>query len=127
MILNRKKQTAPSQNEIWLQSLGLLFNACEPLTYDCMRTEEEQKELYKNIEHYTHYCAEVKRDIDSGKIPVTFDAWEEIQNEFIQLPTTESNKDFWIDLDDRVSKSNLTPTEFVKRIETITKGTTDAQ
>ena len=61
--------------EIWLQSLGLLFNACKPLTYDCDRTDNEQKLLFDDIENHSYYCQSVKDDIDNGRRPKTLDEW----------------------------------------------------
>jgi hypothetical protein len=61
--------------EIWLQSLGLLYKACEPLTFDCLRTEEEQSLLMKDITDHTYYCACVKRDVERGKKSESWDEW----------------------------------------------------
>lgn len=60
---------------IWLQSLGLLFQSCEPLTFDCLRTEEERSNLINDISSHAYYCSCVKRDIEKGKKPPTWDEW----------------------------------------------------
>jgi hypothetical protein len=39
----------------WLQSLVLLFQACEPLTHDSLLTKEEFAERQRNIERHTFY------------------------------------------------------------------------
>lgn len=70
----RKMDTNDSMN-IWIQSLGLLFHACEPLTYDCDRTDEEQAALIRDIEKHAYYCQEVKDDIERGLMPETWDEW----------------------------------------------------
>lgn len=64
-----------SFDEIWIQSLALLFQACEPLTYDCLRSEEEHQELINNIEKHSCYCSDVKYNIERGKVPPTWDEW----------------------------------------------------
>ena len=60
---------------VWLQSLGLLFQACEPLTYDCDRTDEEQAALISDIEKHTYYCSDVKAAIERCLKPETWDEW----------------------------------------------------
>jgi hypothetical protein len=60
---------------IWIQSLGLLFQACEPLTYDCIRSKTEYAALVRNIERHAYYCADVKDAIDNGRLPKTWDEW----------------------------------------------------
>jgi hypothetical protein len=69
-------------NNEWLQALGLLFLACEPLVYDCLRTEEEQRELISNITTHTYYCYDVKRAIELGTKPKTWDEWNQRQKDF---------------------------------------------
>jgi hypothetical protein len=67
----------------WLQSLGLLFLACEPLVYDCLRTEEEQRELVSNIKAHTYYCYDVKKAIELGTKPKTWDEWNQRQKDLM--------------------------------------------
>lgn len=62
-------------NDIWLQSLELLFAACVPLTWDCRRTAEAQSEIIKTISNYSYYCDSVRRAISVGKTPQTWDEW----------------------------------------------------
>jgi hypothetical protein len=62
-------------NETWVQALALLYQACEPLTYDCLHTKEEQEALIKNITDHAYYCSNVKRDIEKGNEPQTWDEW----------------------------------------------------
>jgi hypothetical protein len=68
---------------IWLQSLGLLFRACEPLTHDCLRTEDERKVLIKEIELNTYYCADVKEDMENGRRPKTWDEWNDMRKTYV--------------------------------------------
>jgi hypothetical protein len=60
---------------VWQHSLVLLYQACEPLIFDCLRSEEEYAELIRNIIEHTYYCHCVKRDIDHGVHPDTYDEW----------------------------------------------------
>lgn len=60
---------------IWIQSLGLLFASCEPLTYDCLRTEDEYQALIDDISRHAYYCAHVKECLDHGNMPLTWDEW----------------------------------------------------
>jgi hypothetical protein len=72
------------QNNVdkWLQSLGLLFQACEPLTYDCIRDKKESDELYRNIERHVFYCLHVKLAIKDGVEPISWDSWSEKEKSF---------------------------------------------
>jgi hypothetical protein len=60
---------------VWQHSLVLLYQACEPLVFDCRRSKEERDELIRNITDHTYYCHCVKRDIDHGVKPDTWDEW----------------------------------------------------
>lgn len=62
-------------NDILYQALGLLFAACKPLTFDCLRTAEERNTLIREIEKITYYCCDVKECIDNKKKPPTYDEW----------------------------------------------------
>ncbi|MCK9567671.1 hypothetical protein M0R72_01820 [Candidatus Pacearchaeota archaeon] len=68
---------------IWLQSLGLLFRACEPLTFDCRRSEKEQKALMQDIESHTYYCADVKEDMENERRPKTWDEWNDMRKTYV--------------------------------------------
>jgi hypothetical protein len=78
------------KNDIWIQSLGLLFVACEPLTYDCLRSKEENKILQDNISTHVYYCSSVKRDIGNGKVPKTWDQWIDSHNKFNELVNSDN-------------------------------------
>lgn len=56
-----------------IQSLNLLFNACKPLTFDCMRSEKERSELISNITNYTYYCTDNIENPDNIKKDFTND------------------------------------------------------
>lgn len=98
-------------NDIWVQSLGLLFIACEPLTYDCRRSEEESKDLYENISHHAYYCSCVKRDLERGIVPKTWDQWIDDQNKFKKLMDSDNKiveKSVNLDIDVRSFGNILT-------------------
>jgi len=59
----------------WIQALGLLYQACEPLTYDCINTKKEIDALIKDIEKHAYFCHDVKNDIENGLTPETWDEW----------------------------------------------------
>jgi hypothetical protein len=80
--------------EIWLQSLGLLYKACEPLTFDCLRTEEEQSLLMKDITDHAYYCSFVKYDVEKGKKPKTWDEWISGVEEFNVMVSNDDRQGF---------------------------------
>lgn len=59
----------------FVQALGLLYLACEPLTYDCILTGEEIKARQDLIEHHTFYCKHVELAIQDGVEPLSFGEW----------------------------------------------------
>jgi hypothetical protein len=69
-------------SEKWLQALALLFQACEPLTHDCILTKEEIRERERNIERGTFYCLHVKRAIEDGFEPLSWDEWNDTEKRF---------------------------------------------
>ena len=80
-----KKMDMNDSTSIWIQSLGVLFMACEQLTYDCYLSENEYKTLIKEIEHKTYYCADVKEDIENGRTPKTWDEWNKSDVEEVSV------------------------------------------
>jgi hypothetical protein len=75
MISMEIKMDMNDSISIWIQSLGLLFQACEPLAYDCIRTEEEQTSLIRDIKKHTYYCHDVRNDIEKCVRPKAWDEW----------------------------------------------------
>jgi hypothetical protein len=88
ILPKRKTDTKTEQTETdtasekWLQALALLFQACEPLTHDCMFTKEEVKERDRSIERHTFYCLHVKMAIEDGVEPLSWDDWNDIEKRF---------------------------------------------
>ena len=90
MTWKDKKMDMKSQNDDkWLKSLGLLFQACEPLTYDCLLTNEEVKEQQYDIEHHTFYCLHVKLAIEDGVEALSFDEWSAKEKDFLVTASAE--------------------------------------
>lgn len=84
-LLPRRKEsgaTSDVAHERWLQALGLLFIACEPLTHDCIRSKEEAEDLLSGIERHTFYCLHVKLAIEDGVEPVTWERWSGLEKKF---------------------------------------------
>lgn len=79
---------------IWLQSLGLLYKACEPLTYDLDLSSEDHKNLISDIERHAYYCSYVKDDMDKGILPKTWDDWAskkpEVEERNVRLDPIDS-------------------------------------
>jgi len=67
-----------ASTDIWLQSLGLLFRACDPLTYNCRRTREERASIIEDISNHTYYCQSVRDAIETDARPMTWDEWNEL-------------------------------------------------
>jgi len=63
-------------DERWLQALGLLYQACEPLTHDCILYADDIKTQRENIAHQTFYCMHVKGAIEDGITPLSYDEWD---------------------------------------------------
>lgn len=76
-----EKMDMNDQMSAWIQALGLLYQACEPLVYDCIRTDEEQSNLIKDIEKHTYYCHDVKNDIEKGLIPAVWGEWNKLDED----------------------------------------------
>jgi len=64
MVQTPATDTSQKTNEKWVQSLAMLYQACEPLTYDCIRTEEETNEIFRNIGKHVYECS---RELDAIK------------------------------------------------------------
>jgi hypothetical protein len=95
-------------SEKWLQALALLFQACEPLTHDCILTKKEVMERDRSIGRHTFYCLHVKMAIEDGVEPLSWDEWNYTQaaaNVFAEWPewkrlislgsVGEEDKDTW--------------------------------
>lgn len=61
--------------EKWTQALTLLFEAARPLTFDCLRTQEEVKALDQSVFDHIIYCEHVKGAIEDGVEPLSWDDW----------------------------------------------------
>ena len=81
-----------SKDEKWLQALGLLYTACEPLTYDCRFTPEEINLQRKNIIEHTYYCLYVRSEIEKGSDPLGWDEWNRRNNTILSAPIKEAEK-----------------------------------
>ena len=75
-------ETETKSEDKWLQSLVLLFQACEPLTHDSRLTKEEFAERQRNIERHTFYCLHVKLAIEDGVEPLSWDDWSDKEKRF---------------------------------------------
>jgi hypothetical protein len=60
----KKKPTKEALDERWVQSLALLYQACEPLTYDCKWREEDLKKQRDEIREATFQCYFIKEAIE---------------------------------------------------------------
>jgi len=69
--------------EKWTQALTLLFEACEPLTFDDDLTKEQLEARNSNIERYTFYCVHVKGAIEDGVEPLNWDEWSDREQSFM--------------------------------------------
>ena len=86
-LLPKKKpelieETTDTANEKWLQALSILFQACQPLTYDCKLTADEVKDRSLKIEKRTFYCLHVKMAIEDGVEPLSWEEWSAKEEKF---------------------------------------------
>lgn len=80
--------------EKWTQALTLLFEACKPLTFDCILTKEEVQARDSNIERHTFYCEHVKGAIEDGVEPLSFDNWNAKATSFnVEAEVTKEDLD----------------------------------
>lgn len=80
-------------NEKWITALGLLFLACKPITYDCILTKEEVKEQEDDISRHTFYCLHVKKAIEDGVEPLSWDEWSSKEASFVISVKAEAIND----------------------------------
>jgi hypothetical protein len=66
----------------WTQALNLLFEACRPLTFDCILTKEEIAVRDENVYNHVLYCEHVKVAIEDGVEPLSFDEWSDRAKRF---------------------------------------------
>lgn len=66
----------------WMDSLTLLFRACEPLTDPCDYTQQQREAEVDNIERHTFYCLHVKLALQDGVRPLSWDEWSEKEKSF---------------------------------------------
>lgn len=78
--------------EKWTQSLTLLFEACRPLTFDCILTKEEIEARNADIERHTFYCLHVQGAIEDGVEPLSWDDWSDKESRFNVEATMYSSK-----------------------------------
>jgi hypothetical protein len=78
--------------ERWTQALILLFEACEPLTFDCPLSKEEIEARNTDIKKHTFYCLHVKGAIKDGVEPLSWDEWSTKERSFTVETTAYSYK-----------------------------------
>jgi len=80
-IVSKKKTTSPPQDQISererreLRALRLLYIACEPLTFDDIRTPSRQKYIVDEIEFRSLYVRKVMEALGNGEEPPSFEEW----------------------------------------------------
>lgn len=61
----KKKPTREALDERWVQSLAMLYQACEPLTYDCDWSDEDLWKQQDEIREAAFRCYFVKEALEN--------------------------------------------------------------